>query len=84
LPEPTGSSRKCLEQYRPLRFDSSSARRPAHAPGFASRILNGTKPGDLPIEQPTRFELVLNMTTARALGIRFLQSLLTRTDEVIV
>ena len=51
--------------------------------GFSSRVLNGGKPGDLPTEQPTRFERVLDITTARALGIRFPQSLRTRADEVI-
>ena len=66
-----------------MSYGASSAANYRRAAYFVDRILKGTKPAELPVEQSSAFELVVNLRTAKSLGIAIPQSILVRADEVI-
>ncbi len=77
-----GWSREFSDDGAVLAYGANNAQMICQAASYVARILHGAKPADLPVQQPTTFELVINLKTAKALGLTIPPSLLQRADQV--
>jgi putative ABC transport system substrate-binding protein len=82
LPTMFGAS-DCARAGGLMAYDVNTVKMWRHVADYVDKILKGAKPAELPVEQPTKFELILNLKTAKALGITIPPSLLVFADEVI-